>query len=343
MRRTCFSIMVIVVAMLFLPAAPPLNAQEKQPIELKLADWNPPQAKISQLTQKMVDMIHKNSDGRIKITSYFGETLLKQQESFRSTQLGVADISYFGPNAAGSPIVLGKVISLPFLGITSNEMATIVYEKLLQESPEVRGEFKGVKVLGLFGIPLDNFHSVKKAIHTPNDIKGMKIISVGTRAELLKAVGASPVGLGVGDWYTSIERGLVEGLYFLFPVLPIFKIQDLFKYHTVVNASTGVNMFIVNEKKWNSLPPDLQKVVADAAAWRVQQTHRDDRMDEEAMIEYSKSKGQVIYYPTASEMELWHAAAKPVHDKWIADNEGKGLPARKVYDQVVRIVKENTR
>ena len=79
-----------------------------------------------------------------------------------------------------------------------------------------------------------------------------------------------PVTIGLGDWYTSLERGLVEGIYFLFPVLPNFKGEDLFKYHTVVNASLGVNFWIFNEKKWNSLPADLQKIIEEAANWRAE-------------------------------------------------------------------------
>jgi hypothetical protein len=39
----------------------------------------------------------------------------------------------------------------------------------------------------------------------------------------MKAIGAVPVSIGLGDWYTSLERGLVEGIYFLFPVLSYLK------------------------------------------------------------------------------------------------------------------------
>ncbi len=337
-----FAAVIIGVAMtcFFLMASADIARAQTKPIELKLAQWDPPQAKIARLTQKMADMINEKSGGRIKVVTYFGETLLKQAESYRSTQLGVADMSYFGPTSAGSPVVLGRVISLPFLGLTSHEMCTAVYERLLAESPELKAEYKGLKVMGLFGIPLDNFHTTKKLIRVPADAKGIKILALGPRVDFMKEIGAAPVTMGVGDWYTSIERGLVDGLYFLFPVLPIFKLEDLFKYHTVVNASAGVNMFIFNERKFNSLPPDLQKVIEDAARWRVNESHKNDRAEDEGVIATLKSKGHTFYYPTAEEMKLWQAAAKPVHEKWIADNEAKGLSARKVYDQLTRIIRE---
>jgi TRAP-type transport system periplasmic protein len=341
MKKGCFAVLVIMLLTGFFlfPFADRALSQTK-PIEIKLTQWDPPQALNAQITQKMVDRINEKAAGKLKVIAYFGETLLKQQEAYRSTQLGVADMSYFGPNSPGSPVILGRIVSLPFLGITSHEMGSEVYNKLLKESPELQAEYKGVKVLGLFGIPMDNFSMVKKAVHVPADAKGMKIIALGQRVDFMKAIGAVPVSMGLGDWYTSLERGLVEGIYFLFPVISIFKGEDLFKYHTVVNASLGVNMWLFNEKKWNSMPPDLQQIVEEAATWRATEMVKADRADELRIIEVFKKKGHEVYYPTAAEMKLWQAAAKPIHDTWIAENEAKGLPAKKVYDQMQKVIRE---
>uniref|UniRef100_A0A7C2P1Z9 TRAP transporter substrate-binding protein n=1 Tax=candidate division WOR-3 bacterium TaxID=2052148 RepID=A0A7C2P1Z9_UNCW3 len=314
---------------------------QTQVIELKLAQWDPPQTMVAQFTQRMVDMINEKARGRLKITPYFGETLIKQPEHYRATQLGVVDIAYFGPTAPGSPVLLGRIISLPFLGLTSHEMVTDVYKKLFNESPELRAEYKGLKVMGIFGIPGDNFHMTKKLIRIPSDAKGIKIIALGgPRAEFLKEIGASPVTIPVGEWYTSLERGLVEGLFFLNPVLSVFKLEDLFKYHTIVNASFGLNMWIFNEQKWNSLPPDLQNIIIEGMEWRVKEIHKFDKNEDIRIIEYAKSKGHTVYYPTEEEMKLWREVAKPIHYKWIEEMESKGLPARKVYNRLQRIIKE---
>ena len=341
MRKVHYTVIAVAIVACFSLAVFGGNAvSQTRPIELKLAQWDPPMALPSTMTQKMVDRINERAAGRLKITPYYAETLFKQGEHYRSTALGVADMAYFGPTSVGSPIVLGKVMSLPFLGITSHEMGTEVYRRLLRESPEMQAEYKGLKVMGIFAIPMDNFHMVKKPVHVPSDAKGAKIVALGTRAELMKDIGAVPVSIGLGDWYTSLERGLVDGLYFLFPVLAVFKGEDLFKYHTVVNASLGVNFWIFNEKKWNSLPPDLQKIIEEGAEWRAAEMVKADRIEEERVITYLKSKGHEVYYPTPDEMKLWNAEAKPVQDKWIADTESKGLPGKKVFELVQKIVKE---
>jgi len=338
MKKAGLAFLVVAIAGLALLSFTGSAVSQTKPIELKLAQWDPPMSLPATMTQKMVDRINEKAAGKLKVTPFYGESLFKQQESYRSTALGVADMSYFGPTSPGSPVVLGRIMSLPFTGVTSHEMGTEVYRRLLKESPEMQAEYRGLKVMGVFAIPMDNFHMVKKPIHVPKDAKGVKIVALGPRVDFMKEIGAVPVTMGLGDWYTSLERGLVEGIYFLFPVLPVFKGEDLFKSHTIVNASLGVNMFVFNEKKWNSLPPDLQKVIEEAADWRAAEIVKADRLEEEKVIASLKKKGHEIYYPTAEEMKLWHAEAKPVQDKWIADNEAKG--AKKVFELLQKAVKE---
>jgi TRAP-type transport system periplasmic protein len=340
MRKVCLIVFVVMATCFSLIAFPDKGHTQAKPIEVTLAQWDPPASLPGSMTMKMVDRINQRAAGKLKVVPFMGETLIKQVESFRGTQTGVVDMCYFGPTAPGSPVVLSRIISLPFLGITSHEMATDVYIQLMKEAPEMMAEYKGVRVMGVFGIPLDNLHLVKKSVHVPGDVKGLKIIAFGPRVDFIKELGGTPVTIGLGDWYTSLERGVVEGLDHLFPVLAVFKGEDLFKYHTVINASVGMNFWIFNEQKWKSLPPDLQQIIEEGANWRAAEIMKADRIEEDRLIAYAKSKGQEVYYPTAEEMKLWRSHAKPVQDKWIADTEAKGLPAKKVFEHLQRIIKE---
>lgn len=340
MRKSFFWVFIVAVtAIVSLSFVTQTIAQAKT-IELKFAYWSSPKSKTAKLSMEMLDRIEKRSKGRIKFNAYLGETLLKIRDTYRGVQLDVADMSYFGPGIPGNPIVLGKIISLPFMGLTSNEMTTAVYGRLLRESPELLAEYKGVKVLGTFGIPMDNFHLSKKAVHVPADIKGMKIITLGSRVNFLRDIGAIPVTIGVGEWYTSLERGLAEGLYFLFPVIPIFKLENQFKHHTIINGSATANMFIFNQKKWDSLPTDLQEVITEATEWRITEAHKRDRKEQETVIKALKEKGHTIYTPTPEEMKQWVEVAKPIHERWIKEVEAKGRPARVIYDRFKKFIEE---
>lgn len=305
---------------------------------LNYADWNPPQASISKITAAMIKRIEKNSKGRIKINAYYSGSLLKQTEVYRGVQQGMADMAYFGPNIPGSPVKLGDLIALPFLGITDLEMTRVVYERLFQESPELQAEYKGVLVKGIFGIPCDNLHLKNKLVRVPADMKGMKVLTLGSRTDFMSEVGAVPVMLSPGEWYTSLDKGLVEALYFVTPVLGVFKIEKQFKYHTVINGSGSVNMFIFNERKWKKIPADLQAIMEEAMRWRIKESREFDFREEKRIYTMLRKRGNTVYYPTFDEIRLWEKAAKPVHERWIKSAEANGVPGRILFDRMMKII-----
>ena len=85
MKKTlaCSFLMAVVLASFSAWAQP-----TAKPVELKFSTWSPPVSGVAKIDQKMCDMIMEKSQGRIKITTYFGETLLKMPEAFRGVQSG---------------------------------------------------------------------------------------------------------------------------------------------------------------------------------------------------------------------------------------------------------------
>ena len=337
MKKVCLCVLVATVVLISFN----VRAQTTtKPVELKYGEWSPPMSGVAKLDQKMLDMIMEKSQGKIKITSYFAETLLKYPDVFRGTQSGVADISYWVIGTMGSPEKLSTVIRLPFNGINSMEMGTAVAEKLFRTNPELISEYKDLEVLGFRSMAIYHVHTVKKPVSVPADMKGMKVIASGGWVDYARVTGAAPVSLPIGDYYISLERGLVEGQYAHFPVCYIFKLLDVLKYHTVVKSSSIPDCFLINKNTWNSLSPDLQKIIRDAIQWRTAEAMRFDYEEEERAIDYAKKRGNKIYYPNADEMKLWLESAKPAHEIWIDKFEKEGLPARKIYESMVQIVNE---
>jgi len=332
----CVLVAMVVLISLSVRAQTPEN-----PLELKFADWAPPHMGIAKLNQKMLDMIMEKSQGRIKIKSYFAETLLKNPEQFRGIQSGTADIGQWVVGTTGSGDKLMTVMRLPFQDIKTMEMGTEVFQKFFRTTPELISEYKGIEVFGLRQMPAYQVHTVKKLARIPADLKGMKLIAASGWVDYAKAVGAAPVTMGVGDYYLSLERGLVEGVFLHFPASLMFKTLDVTKYHTMVNSSSIPEGIIFNKERWNSLPPDLQKVVRDVIEWRTAEILKVDYAEEERAIEYAKKRGNTFYTPTPDEMKLWRESAEPLHETWIARYEKEGLPARKVFDKLTQLINEH--
>ena len=82
----------------------------------------------------------------------------------------------------------------------------------------------------------------------------------------------------------------------------------------------------MNKKKWDSLPPDIQKVFAEVSAeWAVKQGKLWDDIDKSG-YEWSKTKGHEVIALSKEEDAKWAAAVKPIYEKYAAEVQAKGLP-----------------
>ena len=343
MKKSRMTIGICLVFMLAMVVAIPGFAAEKV-IEITVNDHNPPPSTVAQAWDAWGKWVEEQSKGRLKVTIHHGGALLSEKETFRGLQTGVCDMSHYVIDRREG-FLLSTVTTLPFLGMPAQIEAGQLWMDLLNKFPEMANEWEGVKIIGLFMMPPTHIHTKKKAVKTPADLKGMKIHGAEyALVQTMDAAGASPVQLDITEMYSGLERGILDGVMNHFPVLFVFKVLDLTKYHTVFGEG-GINMTpmfaIMNPKKFNSLPPDLQKLLEESGkVWAEEQKVRDFGLQKVA-IDYCKEKNHNFINLTPQEIKVWYdLVKKPSHDKWIADAEAKGLPGKKVYKETLKMVKK---
>jgi TRAP-type transport system periplasmic protein len=323
-------------------AAPAPSSAAAGTITLRYASTMPPVVAMSQVNKQWADKVEKDSGGRLKIQLYFSESLAKQADTFRAVQTGVADMAFYIIGWDPGLLPLNEITRLPFIGIPSQKAATAIHWDLYNKYPEMQKEFGGMKLLEFNGTPPDIFNFTKKTVRVPADIKGMKLIAGGKWPNVLQSLGAVPMDLGAGDWYTSLDRGVVEGHVTHLVVVNAMKTLELLKYHTNfgdAGCSTMVMSYIMNQDSWNKLPPDLQKVLADSTRWQEEQILLPDQKDLTSALDFAKSKNHTFTDLTPAEIKQWVDAAKPAYDKWMADSTGKG-PAQAILDDARALVKK---
>ena len=98
--------------------------------------------------------------------------------------------------------------------------------------------------------------------------------------------------------------------------------------------------YIMNRKKFDSFPPEVQKVIDENTKWGSRTQTQIDEGNRIKSEEAVRKMGHTMINLTPDEMKLWYKAAEPVNEKWIADMEAKGLPGRKVYNEARRLAKK---
>ena len=342
MDRKLLTLSVVVFMIFSFSLFAAAHASSEEPIELKFNDWGPPGIGIGKLHQQAAKMIEERTNGKVKVHCFFSQSLLKYMETFRGVSSNITDISLY----VAMPIhEVNRILGMRFTGLPGMIKSTKIFKEMLKNYPEFNQEFEknGVKWISIRAMAPNQLHLVKNPVRLPEDLKGMRVIGAPYMAEAYKKVGATVLQLGPPDWYSSLERGMAQAQLLHYAATYEFKIQELFKYHTHFGegaAGTSPIGFVVNVKKWNSLSPDIQKVIMDVYDWVSEESITLDSGLVNKAIESAKKDGHIITELTPDEIQAWLEWAKPANDKLLEQIESKGWPARRLYDGMQQLIQK---
>jgi len=340
--KKLFIILFLIILINVASTTAPVLAQTKV-IELKFTSHNGPEVPLSKYHKQWGDMLEKRSNGRVKVTYYWSEALLKLGDALRGTQTGLSDIAYYVHGSNPGVTELNRFHRLPFMGFPSMEVATTIYKKLWDKFPELKAEYKNVYVYGPRMMPPYQLHMTKDTIRVPKDLRGKKILARAEWATVMQTVGAAPLDQGPGEWYMTLERGLAQGHLVHFPALQALKTLELLPIHTIFGTggcSMAMDLWLINMDTWNSLPQDIQQIMKDLEPWLQQSEIEQEYAYINTILETAKKMNHQFINLTPDEVALWREAGKGTHEEWITKNEAKGLPARQIYDETQRLIKE---
>jgi len=164
-----------------------------------------------------------------------------------------------------------------------------------------------------------HFTTGKNPIHSPKDLAGLKIRVQETPLYIteMKAVGALPTPIAFPEVYTAMQTGVVDGHENVLPSIVFAKLYEVQKHVTLDGHNYGVDWFVMSDKFYKSLPPDLLKVVSDAAVVACNAERKANRQFSAAAIKTMTDKGVTVYTPTQAEMGQFKSAIQgPVID-WL--------------------------
>ena len=338
MKRHAYLIVVALVALAF--AAAPAAGQGTTPIELKFSSWvSTVHGHHTGVMVPWAKMLEEKSGGRLKVTIYPGSTLGKAPDHFDMVKNGIADIGFTTPGYTPGRFPLISVTELPLLFKSSKggSLAVMsIFDKYFKQ------EFKDVKVLWFWVHPPGHFHLAKKQVKVLEDLAGLKIrAATPILTNMVKALGAVPVSITAPETYSALERGVVDGTIFPWEAISSFKIAEVLKHHAEVNLYVAPLFTMMNLRKYESLPPDLRKVIDDhSGSWAAEFNGKVWDANELVGIEAIKKAGGTIYKVPAEERQRWAAKLKPVEDEWLKSMEAKGLPGKQLLNDLREAIKK---
>lgn len=240
-----------------------------QQIKLRVADSFPTGHWISvNITKYMMEQVTERTGKKVAFEYYPAEQLGKAKDLLSLTNSGVADIGYVAPGFVGDKMPLSVVGELPLP--TSSASAcplTMAYWKIARPGGVLdQKEFAPSGVRMLFNIVLPPYQLVNKTrFATLKDIAGMKIRTSGAPKEFaLRKLGAVPIQMPTPELNEAMSRGTVDGALLPIGSVPSYGLDLIAKYFTFgENFGSFVATYVISERKWKTLPSEVQKVMAD--------------------------------------------------------------------------------
>jgi TRAP-type C4-dicarboxylate transport system substrate-binding protein len=340
MTSRCRTVSLIVAA-----ALAGLTGPAAAQITLKLHHFLGPKspAHVNMLVPWAQD-VEKASGGKVKIEIYPSMSLGgKPPELINQVRDGVVDIVWTVSGYTPGLFPRSEVFELPFVH-TNNPTATNLAMRDMFLNGTIADDYSSVKVMFLHVHAGQAIHMVDKEVHTPDDLKGLKMrIPTRTGAWIIEALGAAPVAMPVPALPQALSKKVVDGAFIPWEIIPPLKLQDVTKYQIEGPNRTrfGTTTFQVsmNKNTWAKLPPDVQKAFeANNGEARVRAVGKVWTDSEEVGINVAVKAGNKHIVLTEAQLDQFKTKLEPVVQRWIDEVKGKGIDGKALVAQARTLI-----
>ncbi|MDR2017409.1 MAG: TRAP transporter substrate-binding protein [Syntrophobacterales bacterium] len=327
----CFVAALLLVVFL----VPSRSIAAEKVITLKVSNWFPITHKQSILLDEWGKEVEKKTNGKLKVNYYPAGTLVPTAQSYDAVTKGITDVGNHVLGYTVGKFPLTEIVDLP-LGYPNNtvptRLANAFYNKFKPK------EFDEVKILWFHAQAPGIVHTKDKSVTKLEDLKGLKMRTYGSNAQFMGLLGGTPVAMPMTDVYDALSRGVADGLMCPYEALEGFRIGEQVKYH-IENYDTSYSAtFVVamNKKKWNSLPPDVQKVIDEMSVEYIEKFAAMWDEIQKSGKEYCIKRGSKVITLDKAEQAKWVAKAEPLFEDYAKRMKAKGLPG----DEALKFVRD---
>ena len=237
--------------------------------ELKLVtSWPEGTPGLQTSAERLAQSITTLSDGRLKITVYPADSLVRSFEVFDAVAAGAADMyhtdeAYFETKAPA----LNFFSAVPY-GLTADELCSWIDfggGQTLWDEVDAHFNIKPLMACNT-GVQMGGWFN--KEVNTPEDFKGLRYRMPELGAEVLRRMGATVVTTPGGDIVGALKSGAIDAAEWIGPWmdmdLGLHKAADYYYYPGFHEPGTNFTLGI-NKSLWDGLTPSDRALIEAAA------------------------------------------------------------------------------
>ncbi len=265
---------------------------------------------------KFKEEVEAKSEGRIEVKIRPAAQLGGDVEIIEQTQMGLVDIAIPPTGNLANFNEKMYLFDLPFLMTDNASMARVLDGEV---GTELLGtlERNNLHGIAMWGAGFRHMTNNVRPITGPDDLKGIKMrtLQAPTILSTYRAYGANPTAMAYVEVYNGLQQGVVEGQENPLANISSMKFYEVQKYMTLTGHAYHTYAAVMNKNKWESLPEDLQTVVADAMIVGRDAARQYTDEDEAKILDAIKDQIEIL--PLTDEgRAAFIEASKPIYEEF---------------------------
>lgn len=309
-------------------------AYAKESFRIKFATLAPEGSTWMKSMRALDKALREKTKGRLGFRIYPGGIAGDESDVLSKIRIGQIHSAVFSGVGLGQILPMVRVLDLPFL--FRNEKEVDLVQERLKENFARHFREKGFEFISWAEIGNVYLFS-RKAIRKVADLSGLKIWTWSgdpIAKETFAAMGTNPIPLAVTDVTTALNTRMIDTVYG--PPLGILALQwyTQLKYMTSLPLAHASGAFLVSEKAFKQIPPDLVPLFRQEVESTMSNLTLKLRKQTGEAVKMLQQAGLVVLpMPEGRDLREFYS----VHDKVAKALAGKVYP-KKILDQVYKIL-----
>jgi tripartite ATP-independent transporter DctP family solute receptor len=312
------------------------SSSENGKVVLRLAHTQTPDSQVAQIVEKFANSVD-GSNTNLDLEVYTSGVLGSERDTIELVKAGVLDMAKVGASSLDQFNKNYSIFSLPYVF-----QSTEHYYNALENSKGVKeimvsGEKDGYIALGFYASGARNVYTTKSEAATdPSKLKGLKIrvMESPTAKRMVGLMGGSPVPMAVGEVYTALQQGLLDGGENTEMALTVNKHGEVAKTYTYTEHQYTPDVFIISTKVWDKLNDKQKEAIKNA----MHENSEEYKASYTSMINDAVKQAEKMGVNFKRiDKKPFIQAVQPMHE----DYKAKGPKFAEYYDDIQKYIPES--
>jgi TRAP-type C4-dicarboxylate transport system substrate-binding protein len=233
--------------------------------DLTYASPYSPNHPFSVADRTWIHWVEEHSGGRLHIVPIWAGALLSSDQSMLELRHHVADIGLITPIYTRGGAQLIRTQAGFYDGARTFQQQVAMYRCLAAASPEFEHELNGLTVLAVQGGTLPGVLTRTRRVTTLEDLRGLRIRAPTELLGVLRALGADPVEMPMGDVYSALAKGVLDGVVAPADTLRSLHFAEVAKHFWQLEVPRGAYPArAIATERWQRLSADERAVLTQA-------------------------------------------------------------------------------